>query len=54
MCAAEEKEIGQNIEAQGFMPYSQRLLEEYLASSHDEHVVSNVFFTVQPKNIQES
>lgn len=44
MRAAEEKEIGENIEAQGFIPYSLRLLEEYRASSHDRHIVSTVFF----------
>lgn len=44
MCAAEEKAIRQNIEAQGFMPYNQRLLEEYRASSHDGHVVSTILY----------
>lgn len=52
MCAAEEKEIRQNIEAQGFMPYNQRLLEEYRASSSDGHVVSTdllyILFPVYP------
>lgn len=44
MRVAEEKEIGKNIESQGFMPYSQRLLEEYRANSHDEHIVSTILY----------
>lgn len=43
-CAAEEKELRQNIKAQGFMLYSQRLLEEYRASSHDGHIVSTLLY----------
>lgn len=46
MCVKEEKEIGQNIEAQGLMSYSQRLLTEYQASSYDGHVVSTVFLSL--------
>lgn len=35
MQAEEEKAIRKNIAAQGLMPYTQRLLEEYQASSSD-------------------
>lgn len=41
--AAEEKEIRHNIEAQGLMSYSERLLEEYRNSSNQVHIVSTIF-----------
>ncbi|XP_056887023.1 helicase with zinc finger domain 2 isoform X3 [Takifugu flavidus] len=40
-CTKEEKEIGQNIEAQGLLTYRQRLLNEYRASNNDGHVFSD-------------
>ncbi|KAM7402778.1 hypothetical protein PAMP_017989 [Pampus punctatissimus] len=40
MRTAEEKEIRCNIEAQGYMSYNERLLEEYKNSSNEVHVLS--------------
>lgn len=40
MRAAEEKEIRDNIEAQGLMCYNERLLEEYKNSSNEVYIVS--------------
>uniref|UniRef100_UPI0037E7520A 3'-5' exoribonuclease HELZ2-like n=1 Tax=Semicossyphus pulcher TaxID=241346 RepID=UPI0037E7520A len=40
MRAAEEKEIRNNIEAQGLMCYNEKLLEEYKNSSNEVHVIS--------------
>ncbi|XP_071329186.1 3'-5' exoribonuclease HELZ2-like isoform X2 [Trachinotus anak] len=40
MRTKEEKEIRQNMEAQGLMSYNERLLEEYKTSSDDEHIIS--------------
>ncbi len=46
MRAAEEKEIRQNIEAQGLMCYNERLLEEYKNSTNEEHIVSTKFYYI--------
>ncbi|XP_035517753.1 helicase with zinc finger domain 2-like [Morone saxatilis] len=40
MRAEEEKEIRQNIEAQGLMSYNERLLEEYKNSSNEVYIIS--------------
>nr|XP_046237174.1 helicase with zinc finger domain 2-like isoform X2 [Scatophagus argus]XP_046237183.1 helicase with zinc finger domain 2-like isoform X2 [Scatophagus argus] len=40
MRAEEEKEIRHNMEAQGLMPYNERLLEEYRNSSNEVHILS--------------
>ncbi|XP_051270850.1 helicase with zinc finger domain 2 [Dicentrarchus labrax] len=40
MRAEEEKEIRQNIEAQGLMCYNERLLEEYKNSSNEVYIIS--------------
>ncbi|XP_008300802.1 helicase with zinc finger domain 2 [Stegastes partitus] len=40
MRAVEEKEIRQNIEAQGLMCYNERLLEEYKNSSNEVYIIS--------------
>ena len=40
MRAREQQEIRLNIEAQGFMPYGEKLLEEYRNSSNEVYVVS--------------
>ncbi|KAM7423379.1 hypothetical protein PAMA_011103 [Pampus argenteus] len=40
MRTAEEKEIRCNIDAQGYMSYNERLLEEYKNSSNEVHVIA--------------
>lgn len=40
MRSEEETEIRRNIEDQGLMSYSERLLEEYRTGRNDRHVVS--------------
>ena len=40
MRAEEEEEIRHNIEAQGYMSYNDRLLEEYKNSSNEVCIVS--------------
>lgn len=53
-CTKEEKEIGQNIEAQGLLTYRQRLLNEYQASNNDGHIVSTIFYVLQHATILET
>lgn len=50
----EEKEIGQNLKAQGLLTYRQHLLNEYIASNNDRHVVSTIFYVLQHANIPET
>lgn len=40
MRAAEEREIRNTMETEGFVSYNQRLLEEYTQSSNEEYIVS--------------
>ena len=46
MRATEEKEIRNNIEAQGLMCYNELLLEENRNSSNEVHIVSTIFCVI--------